>query len=264
MNRYARASAVALVLTLAAAGPARAQSQIQTGTLDATDTKLDNGRFVEEFEIQPPAGQALVVTLVSLDFDPYLIVEPPTGDGIENDDLAGSKDVAQIVAEVEQSGPWKVHVTSYEADEIGDFALVWRSVPPNEATRVQRKQQEGTLNVAEMEPDGVMPAAASTHTFEGALAQGDKRLPSTEWFDLYVVDAAPGQTLTFALASEAFDPYLAVASPTGEVTENDDDGQTTNSLVEVQVAQDGRWYAIVTSAAPLLTGDYRLTVTRGS
>ncbi|MFN2419945.1 MAG: hypothetical protein ABR527_00985 [Gemmatimonadota bacterium] len=264
MKPLARPSALALVFLLAIVTVTRGQAQIQTGTLDVSDGKLDSGEFVEEFEVQAPAGQTLVVTLVSLDFDPFLIVAPPQGDPVENDDFQGSKDMAQVVVAEAQAGAYTVRVTSYEPGESGGFALLWRAVPVDQAARTQEKQAEGTLNLAAMARDDSMPATETTHMFEGRLEEGDKQLPSSEWFDLYLVDARIGEKLTFDLDSDDFDTYLAVASPSGQVSENDDDGRTTNALVDVDVAENGRWFAIVTSTAPMLQGAYRLTITRGS
>lgn len=267
MLHYVYSQALVWALLVALVGPARAQTQVETGSLDSSDTTLEGGEFVEEFVIQPTAGQALVVTLVSLDFDPYLIVAPPEGDPIEGDDLQGSKDVAQVVAQVDQPGTWTIRVTSYQPGETGAFVLLWRSVPADQANRIQPKQPEGTLNLTTLEPDGVMTAGEATRTFRGELTLDDKVLPTSEWFDLYVVEATSGETLTFSMKSTAFDTYLAVASPGGEVTENDDDENvlnSTNSFVEVQADRDGRWYVIATAAAPLLRGAYELTITRGS
>ena len=99
--------------------------------------------------------------------------------------------------------------------------------------------------------------AAQRH--EGDLAVSDDRYPTGEFFDVYPLDASAGETLIADLRSEDFDTYLAVESPSGAVRTNDDhEGDTHRSRLEVAVTETGRWSARVTSFEPGSTGRYTL------
>ena len=94
---------------------------------------------------------------------------------------------------------------------------------------------------------------------EGNLAAGDDRYPTGEFFDIYALDVRAGETLVADLRSEAFDTYLAVASPSGTVWTNDDyEGDTYRSQLDVAVSETGRWTVHATSFEPGSTGRYTL------
>lgn len=95
----------------------------------------------------------------------------------------------------------------------------------------------------------------------GELQKGDETLGSGEFFDEYFYSVQAGQTLVADLTSSDFDTYLIVQSPSGDPSENDDfDGSTSRSRVEVDATESGEWRVMVTTFDSGETGRYVLSV----
>ncbi len=101
---------------------------------------------------------------------------------------------------------------------------------------------------------------AAGQTYEGELTAVDEQLDTGEYYDLYEIEVAEGQTIAAALTSDDFDCYLAVVSPSREEWQNDDAGDSTNSQLEVRSEEAGTWTVMVTSFGPRETGAYELVV----
>lgn len=264
--RFARLLPCLLLLVLVTPRDGRGQTGRETGTLDAADPRLSTGESYQDVTVPGQPGQGLVVVLVSLDFDGFLILTPPGGKQVENDDYGGS-DVARVAAVAESAGAFSIRVTSYEASETGAFTLLWG---PRSAEKIAEETAMGD------EPEGpfyenltvgvTVPAAErGPRTWHGTLAAGDSTLPLGEFYEAYAVETAGGDTLTAVLTSPDFDTYLAIRAPSGEIFENDDDGLAaggTNSRLEVPLTEPGRWVIVATSLAGEETGAYELTLTR--
>ncbi len=103
---------------------------VQTGTLAAGDLQLQSGEYYDEYKLEAGAGEKIVVTLTSYDFDPYLIAIDPSGDQTENDDYENSREISRVEVPVgNRPGIWKVRVTSYQKGETGDYTLTMESRP---------------------------------------------------------------------------------------------------------------------------------------
>lgn len=95
----------------------------------------------------------------------------------------------------------------------------------------------------------------------GSLASGDEELTGGEYVDRFEVQATAGQTLVIDMVSTDFDTYLFVRSPNGDQEDNDDhEGNSSRSRLEVSVTESGTWRVSATSYAAAETGNYRLTV----
>jgi len=113
-------------------------------------------------------------------------------------------------------------------------------------------------------PLPVTPAVADRLLSErGALGPGSEVLSSGEYLAYHGIELAAGVPVTIALASPAFDVYLAVLDPADElVLEVDDSPGYGSDVVEDFVpAVSGRHTLVVTSYAPGETGAYLLEVT---
>jgi len=107
-------------------------------------------------------------------------------------------------------------------------------------------------------------AAQAGNTVRGDLSRGDETLNSGEYVDVHYVDVQAGQHLTANLTSSAFDTYLIVRKPSGGTTDNDDyEGSTSRSRVEVDADESGQWAILVTSYEAGETGAYELTTSMG-
>ncbi len=191
----------------------------------------------EEIDLQ--AGTAYgIVGVCDIDCsDLDLRLLDPDGAGVSEDDAGDDGPVLLVTAE--SSGVFTVEVSMVRcaAASCAWAAQVYAGGAPARAI------ESG--------------AAAQLH--EGDLAAGDDRYPTGEFFDTYALDARAGENLVADLRSEDFDTYLAVEAPSGAVRTNDDhEGDTQRSRLDVAVAETGRWTARVTSFEPGSTGRYTL------
>jgi serine protease Do len=93
------------------------------GRLDWTDRTIPSGEYRDVFEVTGRAGDRLLIELAADEFDPYLIVELPDGESLENDDADGRLDFSRIVATLPESGRVRITVTSYEPGEMGRYRV---------------------------------------------------------------------------------------------------------------------------------------------
>jgi len=95
-----------------------------SGTLEEGDTNLEGGEFVDIYAFEGTAGQQLTVELTSTAFDPFLGVQLPSGGTpVENDDHEGRRDMSRISFQLQETGRYRVFVTSYGAAENGAYDL---------------------------------------------------------------------------------------------------------------------------------------------
>ena len=101
--------------------------ETRTGALGPGDHTLQTGEYVEAFTFSWNAGESHEVRLTSFVFDPYLIVRPPNGAQLENDDLVpGSSTEAGVTVACAATGAYTILVTSYRPGEAGEFTLTIR------------------------------------------------------------------------------------------------------------------------------------------
>lgn len=118
-------------LSLAAAsmaGPALAQQRLHTGAtvqgeLAQGDEQLQSGEFNDAYEIEGRAGQSLLVTMRSGDFDAYLMIAGPGGFDEQNDDAGDDDTNAALNVRLPADGTYHVIATSYEPGMSGRYSL---------------------------------------------------------------------------------------------------------------------------------------------
>jgi len=231
-----------LGLTGQAGAPAatgQAGERVESGSLGPGDGTLDSGEYVDEFTFSGRNGETLVLDLRSGDFDPYLIVLTPSGEGFENDDHEGDPTRSLISLDMTEAGEYTIGVTSYAAGETGSYTL-----------RIRQTSSAQT--------------AARSSTERGQLAAGDETLSAGEYADPFTFEGRPGQRARLDLYSSEFDTYLILAGPGEFRFENDDvDGAPGHSIIEADLTEAGTYHVIVTSYAPAETGAYELSLTFG-
>jgi hypothetical protein len=236
----------------AVAAAMAAGSRIERGRLAAGDDTLRSGEYVDIHRIEGAPGQRLTIDVVSQDFDTYLILIPPRGERLENDDVEGKPRHSVIETDLTEPGSYTVAVTSYQRGETGAYELTLGTTPGGAAQ---------TAAGAPNRSSGDVEAIAVGETREGRLANDDRRLDSGEYRDLYTFDGQAGEAVVIELASSEFDPYLALIPPEGEQIDNDDaDGRQDLSRVELTLRASGRYRVMATSYAADQTGSYRLTL----
>jgi len=228
----------------AASGSQRRES----GSLAASDRTLKSGEYVDYYTVQALPGQRLRVDMSSSAFDTYLIVKSPSEKQEENDDAEGQAGHSIVDMVTAEAGTYTILATSYKKEETGAYQL--------------------TIDLgAEGAAPRDVPAAALTlgGSVRGRLETGDRTLPSSgEFSDTYLVEGRPGQTLVVQMESSDFDTYVLVRTPDGESFDNDDDnGSSDRSRLEVPMRAGGRYRVIATSYRSGETGAYTLSATTG-
>jgi hypothetical protein len=110
-----------------------------TGSLAAGDSRLNSGEFTDSYTFIGQRGQRVSIDAVSDEFDTYLMLTPPTGDQLDNDD--GPNGLNARIAEVlSQDGEYTVQVTSFAPGETGRYTL---SVTQGQESERQRAVESG-------------------------------------------------------------------------------------------------------------------------
>jgi hypothetical protein len=222
-------------------------TQTLSGTLAAGDAQLRTGEFSDVHTVELTAGTTVRVRLASSDFDPYVIIQPPSGAQADNDDIGADDRTAGLDYAVTQTGPHRITATSYRSGETGAYTLT-------------------VTGAAGASSGGAAPAVAAGsgptfRTVRGSLAQGDRTLPTGTLFDEEVVTLPAGATVQLQMHSSAFDTVLVVRTPSGREETNDDVAQgNTNSALTLQASEAGEYHILATSYRPDMMGDYELVI----
>ena len=246
------------------AAPLAAGLRQEAGALADGDETLRSGEYVDTYTFTGTPGQRIQIDLTSEDFDTYLVLSPPDGEAIQDDDGGGRTGHSRIQADLTEAGTYTVFATSYAAAETGAYALSF----------------DFTERFGGEAPDGDATDARPTNTtwqpverrigdwtiaedIAGELDASDPRLGSGEFTEVHTFDGDAGEPVRVALASSSFDTYLMVHTPSGVQLENDDhDGRTDLSVVEFVMPEDGRYRITATSYRAGATGDYTLRLSQ--
>lgn len=250
----------------------------ESGRLAAGDETLRSGEFVDSYTFHGVPGQRVTIDLTSDDFDTYLVVDPPAGEPVQDDDGGGRTGHSRLSLDLTEAGTYTVLVTSYQPGETGSYDL-----------RMDLSERFGRPTAAASEPARPVrtvgadaprtPAAPSAgyrpptrragdltlaQTLSGDLDRSDARLSSGEYTEVHTFDGDAGEPVRIEMTSSDFDTYVIVASPSGEQLDNDDcePGETSRSCVEFVMPEDGRYRVTATSYRPGETGRYSLRISQ--
>jgi len=212
-------------------------AQVHSGRLEAGDTTLETGEYVDAYTFEGKQGEFVVVDLRSTEFDTWLEVRPPVGDTFVNDDHEGDARRSQLALTLPHDGTYTAFATTYQAGAVGAYEMtIQRGSAAPEATGDVVKES-------------------------GALAEGDETLDSGEYVDTYTFEGRPGQRVVIDLLAAGFDGYLVFVTPAGVPSHNDDaPGEPGHSRIEADLGELGTYMVAVTSFKAGETGDYLLTV----
>lgn len=193
--------------------------------------------FHDLYAFDGRAGQEVLVTLDSDDFDAVVVVGHLTGtslDEIATDDDSGGGTNARLRATLPADGRYGIQVRALGSGGTGSYVLALTEAPPI----VARPLRVGDEVTEEMGEDGF-----AEWTFEGRAGER------------YVVD----------LSSEEFDTVLTfgrrIEGLFETLQENDDSGDgTTNSRLEVTLPGDGAYLIRVGGFGGSARGTYTLRV----
>jgi hypothetical protein len=95
----------------------------RSGSLADGDLKYDDGSFYDPFTVTVRAGDRLRISLVSADYDPYLVVTAPSTEQQVNDDRAEGDWNSRIELTSIASGSMEIRASSYSGKVTGDYRL---------------------------------------------------------------------------------------------------------------------------------------------
>jgi len=211
----------------------------QEGVLSATAPLIEtvNVKRGDRYAFDGRAGQDIQISLESLDFDPYLILQNAAGETIaENDDSLNSYN-SLLNLTLPNTGQYQLLATSYANGASGVYDL-----------RVNATEQ-------------VNPPLLST----GAqLSLGERVATQTRISpgNRIALKGTANQVLNLSLESTDFDTYLILQDSNGEVIgESDDREGSTNSFLQVTLPETGSYDLIASAFAADATGSYQLQAT---
>ena len=105
--------------TTAAAQPGTTRGSLQRG-----DEQLPSGEFYDEHTFSLEAGRSAQISATSTAFDTYLIVQTPSGQQLDNDDIAPNDTNSRVEIPSAEAGNYRVLVTSYQPGESGAYQLI--------------------------------------------------------------------------------------------------------------------------------------------
>lgn len=273
MNRLLTAL---LGLTMLGASVAHAQTRIESGetvsgSLTAGDSRMYNGAHFEVWIFSGSRGERIGITLRSIQFDPYLMVQPfPGGRSpiIARDDDSGGGNDAQVEITLPEDGDYVITATSAQRGETGAYRLSVESIPGvARATRPRAVPAAAAKPLASSKPSA--PAERRLvpgETVAGELSSSPRGpLGTTEGDWRYAGHA--GETITLDLRSSEFDPFLtlySVGSTVTRVAQDDNGGGGLNSRIIYRLPADGEYVARAERRLPGRSGSYTLSLSSRS
>jgi hypothetical protein len=217
------------------------------GELTPLDNQRRSGKYEDVYQIDGRRGQRVEITLLSDDFDGYLVVNGPGGYAMFNDDGEGMELGSRLVLELPQDGPYRVSATSFAPGAMGAY-------------RIQAAQAAATATLNQVEPFTPIQFGAS---IQGRLEQDDARSEGKAQ-DRYRLTAQRGERVRIDLNSPDFDTLLTLQLPDGTILSNDDHGDETgtNSRLDAVLAEAGDYIIAVTSYGEDAKGKYQLALNR--
>jgi hypothetical protein len=212
------------------------------GRLETSDGRREDGALLDRYTLEGSAGQHLVLTVRSPEFDTWVSISGPDGFIARNDDSPGMGTNSALRLPLPVDGTYTVDVSSYAPGSAGTY-------------NVEVRLGEGSAPVAQ-EVRRIVRAGESV---EGALRAGAPTLRSGEHFETWIYEGTAGERVAFSLTSTDFDTYLMLRGDGGLSLDNDDRAEgTLDSYIEATLPTNGPVRLIVTSYAPGETGSYRL------
>lgn len=202
-----------------------------SGVLDPGDRTSIKGEHYERYPVQVAAGQRILVTMMSEEFDSFLVLKPPRGRRMISDDYLNDLE-SRIDFIAETDGMYELYATSYEGGEVGVYSL-----------RV------------------MLGEPAKVEQIGGYLDEGDQELDEYGYFDLHSLYLNSGDHLIVEMISERIDTLLRIEGPGGYYEENDDyNEQTFISRIELFAAAEGEYNITAASYEVGVAGSYTLKI----
>ena len=217
------------LLVFALLAPA-AHAQTFTGTLDADDLHRENDARYDVHTFDVVQNEQIAVSMMSDDFDSFLIVRGPDGAEWTNDDFEGNRN-AGVEMIAESAGTYTVWASGFGSQDLGAYTVT-------------------------VDRQGVVQMTVT----EGRLDYKDDETIKGEFVDRHEIALAAGGSYVVELLSLGFDGFLRLESPSGEVWRNDDAGTTDLSRIGPVEGEAGAWIVHITTVRAGEVGAYDLRV----
>jgi hypothetical protein len=219
---------------------------VVAGQLLASDPQLFLGSRYQDYRISGSAGERLLITLTSTDFDAMVEWGEETGGvytDLASDDDGGGGSNSRLEVAFARTGTYVIRVTSWFGDVTGAYTLSVEGV----SSAVAR-----------------LPQLRSGESFSGELTILDPVLSDNSHYQLFGYQGRPGEMVLVTLRSRSFDAYvhagrMVAGSFVSELTDNDAGGGTDAQLLAV-VGLDGTLAVEANSLRAGETGAFTLLV----
>jgi hypothetical protein len=201
--------------------------ETKEGRLESGDAVGERG-IQDRWTFQGRAGQVVRLDAVSSDFDPYLVLSF-TETVVDSNDDGGDGNSARILAVLPGTGTYTAAVSAFtQGGAGGRYTLALT----------------GSTALAEA---GRIGRIAFGQRLAGRLERGDEAREDNGYQDRWEFDARPNQDVTVELRSGAFDTYVELRDPQGNVVAENDDGlgDGTDSFVAAHLTRGGRYRIVV-------------------
>jgi hypothetical protein len=268
---------VTLGLAMLGATAAPAQTRIEagetvSGSLTGRDSRMYNGARFELWIYSGSRGERLTITLRSIQFDAYLLIQPfPGGRSplLARDDDSGGGNDARVEFVLPEDGDYVITATSTERGETGAYRLSVERA--STAARPQRVAPPASVAAAGAKPaDAPKPDVAGPRVLvpgrrvAGALSSATRGRVGAAQGDWRYVGRA-GETIALNMRSSEFDPFLTLYSigpqAAARVAQDDNGGGGLNSRIIYRIPADGEYVARAERRQPGRSGSYTLSFT---
>lgn len=236
-----------------------------SGSLDASDGKLDDDSFFEVWYVQLSAGQKVTVTMRSGSFDTFLSIGAHQGNEAAdtNDDFEENSTDSRLEFTANNAGTYVIIANSLESGKTGDYTLV-AALSGGENVGGMAGDMIGGMSGSSK---GSAPASNRVLTLgetrNSELTSDDSKLDDGSYYELWVFQGQAGSRVTITMRSSAFDAYLTIRDASGnELGKDDDSGGNTDAQVTITIPANGRFAIVANSLGADETGAYTIQVTR--
>ena len=275
MNRL---TTVMLGLTMLGASAASGQTRIESGetvsgALTSRDRRMASGARYDLWVYSGTRGERIVVTVRSVQFDSYLLLQPYPGGTApllaRNDDGGGGND-AQVELTLPETEDYIIAVTSTQRGEVGAYRL---SVKSNLRPAAAPATAVPSTATDKPSPDAKPGMPASRGLVAGRTVAGELRsdlhgpVGSSEGDWRYTGRA--GETIALEMRSSEFDSFLTLYAIDGRgaatrVAQDDNGGGGLNSRITFRIPADGEYVVRAERRYPARSGSYTLVLRHGT
>ncbi len=220
--------------------------QTVSGELTSASVKMDDDSHFDEYTIVGEANATVSISLMSTDFDAYLLFGRSINGNFEsittNDDGDGGTN-SLITYTFADAGTYTIRANTMGSDETGKYIL--------KVTRL------GTYRAAAVNS---LPETGVNKTVNGELSISSLILPGeTAYSKDYRIRAGRNDNIEFTLDSDDFDTVLELLdSNYNSLEKNDDYTDGTNSQIVYRFAAAGTYVLRVSALESGETGSFAL------